>query len=250
MEYNKIKKAATADPTAEFVMASYSGDPNPRWAKKAVLVDTNRYQPIRWFGNALDPVSLAKQQTNLGAGSGSGLLAKITDLDGSNEHYAIVPTRWIKGLYSDYQKVWGKQALIEKEIHLLQSKIDKIRRTQETTHQLNLKTKEKAIQDFMAKFAEWKGNDSRPNWYGGGEPDALTISTNIRVEFGKIDYPDFVASGFSFNDDPNVYEVKVSGSAQVGIDLLETLMESMFALQAENKALAVELDREKRNNGN
>lgn len=254
MEYTKIKKAATQDPNTEFVYYTYSGIPNnSRYVKKAVLVDTDKHYPIRWYGYDLDTNSLALQQANPRVLSGRdyGVLAKISDLDGLNEHYSVIPTRHLKGLYSDYKDLWAKGLVIQKEIDVLELKIKKTKAEQETLHQTAIDAKKQAIKDFLKKYAQWSGQLGNGSYYGITAADCIDIQTSIRVEFATKEYPEFRENGYTFNSDPDNYHTLVQGSAELGLDLMENLMETMLALQDENKALAVELEKQiRKNNGN
>jgi hypothetical protein len=255
VEYTKIKRAATKDPNTEFVYYIYSGIPsNSRYVKKAVLVDTDKHKPVVYYGYELDQNRLAQQQAEPRVLSGRdyGVLVKITDLDGQNPHYSVIPTRYIKGLYVDYKDLWASQQVIRKKIDVLESKIKKTKAEQETIHKTALDDKRAAIKEFLKKYAQWSGKMGNGSMYGTTELDALDLTTSIRVEFATKEYPEFRANDFSFNSDPDNYKTLVSGSAEIGLDLMENLMESMLALQDQNTALTIELEKQirKNNNGN
>jgi len=255
MEYTKIKRAATADPNTEFVYYIYSGIPsNSRYVKKAVLVDTDKHKPVAYYGYELDTNRLAQQQAQPRVVSGRdyGVLVQISDLDGQNPTYSVVHTRYIKGLYDDYKDLWANQQVIRKKIDVLESKMKKTKAEQETLHRTALEAKKAAIMEFLKKYAQWSGKMGSGSIYGITDRDALDLTTNIRVEFAKKDYPEFRQNDFSFNSDPDKFETSVSGSAEIGLDLMENLMESMLALQDQNKSLAIELEKQirKNNNGN
>jgi len=255
MEYAKIKKAATTDPNTEFVYYTYSGIPtNSRYVKKAVLVDTDKHYPVGYYGYQLDQNRLAQQQAQPRVSSGRdyGVLVQISDLDGQNPYYSVIFTRHLKGLYNDYKDLWANQQTLLKEINVLEKQISKTKAEQETLHKTALEAKKAAVKEFLKKYAQWSGKTGNGSMYGITDIDALDLTTNIRVEFAKKDYPEFRANGFSFNSDPDKFETSVSGSAELGLDLMENLMESMLALQDQNKSLALELEKQirKNNNGN
>jgi hypothetical protein len=255
MEYTKIKKAATADPNTEFVYYTYSGIPTQsRYVKKAVLVDTDKHRPVCYYNYELDTNRLAQQQAEPRVVSGRdyGVLVQISDLDGKNPYYSVIPTRYIKGLYNDYKDLWAGQQVIQQKIDVLEKQVAKTKAEQETLHKTALDDKKAAIKEFLKKYAQWTGETRNGSMYGITALDGLDLTTQIRVEFATMEYPEFRANNFSFDKDPNKFHTSVSGSAEIGLDLMENLMESMLALQDENKALAVELEKQvrKNNNGN
>ena len=251
MEYRKIKKAAEKDPGIEFVIANYNGQPNRRWASKAVLLDTKKHEPINYFGSKLSPSELIVQKSSAEAtGKNFGLLVQLTPLQGQGTYQTVVPARWVKGFYADYEQLWAEQNTLETQIHDLEQEISRVKREQELLHQTKVSSQIVAITEFVTKYGHWTGEQKGRNYYNIGSSESFSVDTTLDIEFATKDYPQFTAAGYTFTRDPKVFTTKTRGSADIGIVIMENIMESMLALQDENKALALELEREKRKNGN
>jgi hypothetical protein len=127
----------------------------------------------------------------------------------------------------------------------------KVERQQNNIHKTLYQQKREAIMTFMEKYAQWINKPAERVFYHQIAPDSLEIQAETRVEFADKAYPEFLGTDYEhFRSDPDVFSVKIAGSADVGIDLMENLMESMLAIQDENQALKIELEKEKRKNGN